>query len=40
LWRRVELLIYNGIPGCRQRRVLRRLLAASIEIRSGDRGPS
>jgi hypothetical protein len=37
LWRPVELLIYDGIPGRRQRRVLRRLLEASIEIRAGER---
>jgi hypothetical protein len=36
MWRPIELLIYDGIPWRRQRRVLRRLLAASIEIRVDD----
>jgi hypothetical protein len=40
LWRPVELLIYDGIPGRRQRRVLRRLLEASIEIRAGGHVPN
>lgn len=35
LWRPVELLIYDGIPWRRQRRVLRRLLEASIELHAG-----
>jgi hypothetical protein len=39
LWRPIGLLIYDGIAWRRQRRVLRRLLEASIEIRAGDPSP-
>jgi len=37
LWRPVDLLVYDAIPWRRQRRVLRRLLDAAIEIRTGTR---
>lgn len=33
LWRPVEVLIYDGIPWRRRRRVLRNLLAAPLEVR-------
>lgn len=35
LWRPVELLIYDWIPVWDERRILRRLLAAPIEVRAG-----
>ncbi len=38
LWRPVELLIYDWIPVWDERRCMRRLLAAPIEVRAG-RGP-
>ena len=34
LWRPVELLLYDGIPWRRERRVLRALHGAAIEIRN------
>lgn len=34
MWKPVEALVYDGIPWRRQRRVLRKLLAGNIEIRS------
>jgi hypothetical protein len=38
LWRPVELLIYDWIPVWDERRIMRRLLAAPIDVRAG-RGP-
>jgi len=38
MWRPVEVLIYDGIPWRRERRVIRRLLDAPIDIRVG-KGP-
>jgi hypothetical protein len=38
MWRPVEVLIYDGIPWRRERRVMRRVLEAPIEIRAG-KGP-
>lgn len=38
MWRPVEILIYDWIPVRRERRVMRRLLAAPIDVRIGD-GP-
>jgi hypothetical protein len=38
LWRPVEVLVYDWIPVWDERRVMRRLLAAPIEVRPG-RGP-
>jgi hypothetical protein len=38
MWKPVELLIYDWIPVWDERRTLRRLLAAPIEVRAG-RGP-
>ena len=38
MWRPVEVLIYDGIPWRRERRVMRRLLDAPIDIRVG-KGP-
>lgn len=38
MWRPVEILIYDWIPVRRERRTLRRLLAAPIAVRTG-RGP-
>jgi len=38
LWKPVELLIYDWIPVWDERRTMRRLLAAPIEVRAG-RGP-
>lgn len=38
MWRPVEILIYDWIPVRRERRVMRRLLAAPIDVRTG-RGP-
>jgi len=38
MWRPVEVLIYDGIPWRRERRVMRRLLEAPIDIRVG-KGP-
>jgi hypothetical protein len=35
LWRPVELLIYDWIPVWDERRIMRRLLAAAIEVRPG-----
>jgi hypothetical protein len=35
LWRPVEILIYDWIPVRRERRVLRRMLAAPIDVREG-----
>lgn len=35
LWRPVEILIYDWIPVRRERRVIRRLLSAPIEVRAG-----
>lgn len=35
LWRPVELLIYDWIPVWDERRIMRRLLAAPIEVRAG-----
>jgi hypothetical protein len=35
LWRPVEILIYDWIPVRRERRVLRRLLSAAIDVREG-----
>ncbi len=35
MWRPVEVLIYDGIPVRRERRVIQRLLAAPIDIRTG-----
>jgi hypothetical protein len=35
MWRPVEILIYDWIPVRRQRRVIRRLLAAPIDVRTG-----
>jgi hypothetical protein len=35
LWRPVELLIYDWIPVWDERRIIRRLLAAPIEVRAG-----
>lgn len=34
LWRPVEVLLYDGIPWRRRRRVLRNLLAAPIDVRA------
>lgn len=36
MWRPVEVLVYDSIPWRRTRRVLRRLLAMPIEVRSGN----
>jgi hypothetical protein len=38
MWRPVEILIYDWIPVRRERRVMRRLLAAPIDVRIGN-GP-
>ncbi|HEX3762378.1 MAG TPA: hypothetical protein VHW23_26940 [Kofleriaceae bacterium] len=38
LWKPVELLIYDWIPVWDERRTMRRLLAAPVEVRAG-RGP-
>jgi hypothetical protein len=35
MWRPVEVLLYDGIPVRRERHVLRRLLAAKIDVRAG-----
>ena len=39
LWRPVELLVYDGLPWRRERRVLRSLLAAPIDVRVGGAAP-
>lgn len=39
MWRPVELLVYDGLPWRRERRVRRRILAMPIEVRVGT-GPS
>jgi len=36
MWRPVEVLVYESIPWRRERRVLRRLIDATLEMRSGD----
>jgi hypothetical protein len=38
IWRPVELLLYDWIPVCRERRVMQRLLAMPIDVRIGS-GP-
>lgn len=38
MWRPVQILVYDWIPVRRERRVMRRLLEARIDVRSG-RGP-
>lgn len=38
LWRPVELLVYDWIPVWDERRIMRRLLAAVVDVRAG-RGP-
>jgi hypothetical protein len=35
MWRPIEVLVYDSIPWRRTRRVLQRLLAMPIEVRSG-----
>jgi hypothetical protein len=35
LWRPVEILIYGWIPLCQERRLVERLLAATVSVRSG-----
>ena len=35
LWRPVELLVYDWIPVWDERRIMRRLLAAAVEVRAG-----
>lgn len=38
MWRPIEILIYDGIPWRRERRVLRALHEARIDVRTGDGG--
>ena len=38
LWRPVELLVYDWIPVWDERRIMRRLLTAAVDVRAG-RGP-
>jgi hypothetical protein len=37
MWRPIELLVYDAIPWRRDRRVLRRIASATIDLRSADR---
>lgn len=39
MWRPIEVLVYDSIPWRRTRRILRRLLATPIEVRSGKSPP-
>ena len=39
MWRPIDVLIYDGIPWRRERRVLRALSQARIDVRGGDGGP-
>ena len=36
MWRPIELIIYDGIPWRRERRILRALREARIDVRTGD----
>jgi hypothetical protein len=40
MWRPIEVLVYDAIPSRRKRRVLRKLLAMPLDVRSGERPPA